>query len=458
MIRVAEAARDWRTVFPNHIRNENNQVVEATAETIEVGKGAGLVPVITHMKVMGPKNWGKSEQTVGLLEAANARGTYAAADQYPYLASQTGLTAIVPTWVQEGGFEAMLARFADPELRPQIAAEIEQTMRDRVEGPDDVYFPTKRSTLADIAAEMGVEPGEATMRILETDGSLRTIYFFGDEADFKRIMQFPYTAVASDGGSSLSNETHPRHYGTQPTVLGEYVRTRGFLSLEDAVRKMTGLPATLIGMVDRGYLAVGMAADVTVFDPDTIDARATFEQPRQFAVGVEQVVVNGQLAIRDGELTGMRPGKALRRAGDMPSRPESLSGRVSMTAAGRVDGARLALHASQDLAGQRTAHGVLALIDTDAGIRFVARSLGRIQEHGDWATVTGRGRLSSTGAKATDVRANGAEDTGAEMAFTLILDRSNPLAGDETTVTVLLDNYRLHGTLSGASHIATTSR
>src|SRR5699024_4127838 len=141
------------TYFQHHIRNENNDVVDATAETIEIGEEAGLVPHITHMKVMGPDNWGKSVETVGLIEEANARGTYATADVYPYLRSQTGLTAIVPPWVEDGGWDEMLERFADPELRPQIAEEIEDIMHSRVEGPEDVYFPTKRMTLADYMEE-----------------------------------------------------------------------------------------------------------------------------------------------------------------------------------------------------------------------------------------------------------------------------------------------------------------
>ncbi|MGP4081558.1 hypothetical protein ACTWQL_16760 [Pseudalkalibacillus sp. R45] len=210
---------------------------------------AGLVPVVTHMKVMGPNNWGKSEETIRLIQEANERGTFAAADQYPYLASQTGLTAIVPPWVQNGGREAMLERFADPELRPQIEEEIHEIIRSRVQDANDVYFPTERKTLQDIADERSVSPGEATMQILEDDGNLRTIYFFGHQEDFERILKNPTTAIASDGGATESDSTHPRRYGTQPRVLGKLVREDGLLSLEEAVMKMTGLPANIIGMV-----------------------------------------------------------------------------------------------------------------------------------------------------------------------------------------------------------------
>jgi len=318
---VVSAARAWRTNYCSHIRNESVDVVESTAECIQIGEDAGLAPVVTHMKVMGPEQWGQTKQTIGMLEEANARGTYAAADVYPYTASQTGLTAIIPDWVEEGGREDMLERFADPDLRPQIATEIEELIAGRVESAADVYFPTRQETLADVAETKGVEPGEAAIQIMEDAGSLRTIYYFGHEDDFRRILTYSGTSVASDGGASTSNSIHPRRYGTQPRVLGHYSRDQGYLTLEQAVHKMTGLPAAMIGMVDRGLLAAGMAADVTVFDPETIIDHATFDEPRQYAEGVQHVLVGGQFALRDGELTGTRVGSALRRAGNMISRP-----------------------------------------------------------------------------------------------------------------------------------------
>src|SRR5690625_1636365 len=318
---VVGAARAWRTNYCSHIRNESVDVVESTAECIQIGEDAGLAPVVTHMKVMGPEQWGQTKQTIGMLEEANARGTYAAADVYPYTASQTGLTAIIPDWVEEGGREDMLERFADPDLRPQIATEIEELIAGRVESAADVYFPTRQETLADVAETKGVEPGEAAIQIMEDAGSLRTIYYFGHEDDFRRILTYSGTSVASDGGASTSNSIHPRRYGTQPRVLGHYSRDQGYLTLEQAVHKMTGLPAAMIGMVDRGLLAAGMAADVTVFDPETIIDHATFDEPRQYAEGVQHVLVGGQFALRDGELTGTRVGSALRRAGNMISRP-----------------------------------------------------------------------------------------------------------------------------------------
>lgn len=333
---VVSAAKEWRTNYCSHIRNESVDVVESTAECITIGENAGLAPVVTHMKVMGPGQWGQSEQTLGLIEAANARGIYAAADVYPYLASQTGTTAIIPDWVEEGSREDMLARFADPELRPRIEREIEELIAGRCESAADVYFPTRRQTLADVAEEKGVSPGEATIQIMEETGSLRTIYHFGHENDFKRILTSPWTSVASDGGASTSNSIHPRRYGTQPRVLGHYTRELGYLRLEEAVLKMTALPAAMIGMIDRGVLAPGMAADVTVFDADTIVDKATFDEPRQYAEGVRHVLVNGQFALRDGALTGTRAGAALRRTGNWVSRPHTNASSAGAFAAGRL--------------------------------------------------------------------------------------------------------------------------
>lgn len=464
VIQVVEAARAWRTNYPSHIRNEREEVVESTAEAIRIGEEAGLAPVITHMKVMGPANWGRSVETLRLIEEANARGTYAAADQYPYLASQTGLTALVPAWAQEGGTQAMLARFADPAQRPRIEGEIAQLIAARTGTAEGVYFASKRQTLAQVATALGVSPAEATMRIIEAEGSISTIYFFGHEDDVRRIMASELVAIASDGGTTGSAATHPRHYGTQPRVLGRYVREAGVLSREDAIRKMTGLPATLIGMVDRGFLAPGMVADITVFDPDTIVDRGTFEEPRQCADGVRHVLIGGTLAVRDGEPTGARAGRALKRSPSMPTRrmggeraaraaahgvvevggggavairslaergaaragdggalaTRSLSGRGAARSEG---GQRIVLRlAVEQAAGARRARGSVRL--AARGWRLRSVRLGRLQVADRWASVTGVGRVA-----------------GEDRAFLVIVDRADPTAPPgRTSVTI-----RMHG-------------
>lgn len=365
IIDVVESARPWRTNFPDHIRNENDAVIEATDETITIGEDAGLVPVVTHMKVMGPGNWGKSNQTVGLIEQANARGTYTAADVYPYLRSQTGINATIPSWVQEGGEDAMFERFNDPQLRPQIEKEIEEVLHRRVPGPEGVWIRAIGQTLDEAAQarwdDSPVSPGEAVMRIRVELGNASCIWSFGHEDDFRRILQNPTTAVASDGGASTSSTTHPRYYGTFPRVLGHYVREQGLLSLEAAVFKMTYLPASMIGMVDRGLLAPGMSADITVFDPDTVIDKATFEQPNQLAEGVRHVLVNGRLALTSGDVVdGLRAGKSLRRRSSMISRPRtgsdpaevSVSGRLVPLSAPAPDGQVFATDFSDNAVGQ----------------------------------------------------------------------------------------------------------
>jgi len=438
VISVVESAQPWRTNFPNHLRSEENEVVEATEETIEIGEQAGLVPVITHMKVGGPENWGSSEQTVGLIEDANARGTYTAADLYPYLASQTGIQIRVPDWAQEGGRDAMLERFQDPELRAEIAQIIEAEILERANF-DGVYFPSKQQNLAEIAEEIGVEPGEAVIRILEDEGNLSAITHFGVEEDLQRIMQNSTTAIASDGGATTSEETHPRRYGSQPRVLGHYVRELDYLTLEDAVRKMTGLPATMIGMVDRGFLAPGMAADITVFDPTTVIDHATFDEPRQFSEGIEHVVVNGELALHDGAATGVQAGEALRRDGSMISRPMTGGDPVRTSARGCLEpvdsnddgcSAQVVLYAS---AQGSDSHGRLVVNDKENGTTFRSTELGNVQIADRWASVTGRGTV---------------EGEEAERSFYAILDEEDLLENGRTTFTVQTeDGYALDGVL-----------
>ncbi|WP_249869148.1 N-acyl-D-amino-acid deacylase family protein [Oceanobacillus saliphilus] len=442
IIEVVKAAEEWRTNFPSHIRNENNQVVEATAEIIEIGEQAGLVPVITHMKVMGPDNWGKSAETIGLIEDANARGTYAAADVYPYLASQTGITAIVPNWVEDGGRQAMLDRFNDPELRPLISEEIEELILSRGESADDVYFPERRLTLQEIADSQNVSPGEAVMRIIEEDGNVRTIYYFGDEEDFKRILQNPTTAIGSDGGVTDSASIHPRRYGTHPRVLGKYVREEGLIELEEAIFKMTGLPATMIGMTDRGLIKEGMVADITIFNPDTIIDHATFDEPKQYSEGIYQVYVNGELALEEGELTGAQAGKALKRSGNMPSRPAAFSKNADIDVDGKLlevnpprKGQKpvIEMSISQEAYGEAT--GTLFFEDKANGIKIESLQLGEVQTLDDnWASFTGIGAI------------NNSEET---KAFSIILEESDPLvSGDRATVTIEIeDEYEFKGFL-----------
>ena len=323
VIKVVDVARSSRTYFANHDRvtpESGFSSLAGMAETIAIGARAGITPVITHMKVQGHEQ-GRADVITGQMRQATDRGVYTAADVYPYLAGQTGLVAFtIPGWAQDGGREAMLTRFADPALRARIVKEAEDAMNARFGGPASVYLPAMKQDLTAVMRDMQVPAGEAVVRLLER-GSPGIIARFGIEADLVKILQHPTSSVACDCGAIVRDAAHPRYYGTFPRVLGRYVREQHALTWEDAVRKMTGLPAATVGMVDRGLLAAGMAADVVVFDPATVIDHATFEEPMLPSDGIRDVLVNGRFALRDGTPTGEHAGQALRRTTHMPTRP-----------------------------------------------------------------------------------------------------------------------------------------
>ena len=443
---VSAAARPWRAMYSTHMRNENVGILAAITETMEIGVGAGLTPDITHMKILSPSLAGKSADAVGIIKQANAKGIYTTASVYPYTRSSTSLTAVVPPWVQDGGRSAMLERFANPALRERIAEEIERFIEIRVGTPEGIYFPQQRVTLADEMEAMGgVRPGEAVMRILEV-GNRSAIYHFGTEEDLHVVLTNPYAAIASDGGMSDSNAVHPRHYGTFPRVLGRYVREEAILSWQEAIRKMTGLPATMLGLVDRGFIAVGMAADITIFDPKTIIDRATFENPKQYAEGVHYVLVNGQVAFEHGALTGVKAGIALRKHPNAPSRPMNPPYRVEANGTGAItvpDPGFLVndIHfdfAFRQLHDDARATGYLRLRDSVSGLEAVAVELGKLQVADGWATITGRALV------------NGRE----ERVFRLIVDERDPFAGGRATISVWIDGLLdTRGTLTFGSRL-----
>ena len=264
VVEVVKAAAPYRTNFTNHDRviPETKYSSRAgMAETIGIGSRAGLVPVITHMKVQG-REQGSAPQMLAQMRDASARGNYTAADAYPYLAGQTALGALlVPGWAQDGGRDRMLERFKDPEMRARIVAEMEEAMAARFGGPQGVFLPATKRELVDVMKEMDAPAGETVVRLLESENQ-GAILRFGSEADLTRILQHPSTSVACDCGASLAGRgSHPRNYGTYPRVLGLYVREQKVLTWQDAIRKMTMLPAATIGVIDRGAIAVGMAAD-----------------------------------------------------------------------------------------------------------------------------------------------------------------------------------------------------
>ena len=426
VIEVVRAAAPWRTHFTNHDRVTPESGYSSRAgmvETIAIGERAGLVPVITHMKVQG-REQGTAAEILERMRQATARGAYTAADAYPYLAGQTQLASLlIPGWAQDGGRTAMLTRFKDPAARTRIVAEAEEALSARFGGAEGVYLPGVRRELTDVMREMNAGAGETIVRILETS-SPGAILRFGAERDLVKILQHPTTSIACDCGASGGGRgSHPRNQGTYPRVLGRYVRETGALTWTDAIRKMTLLPATTIGMVDRGAIAPGMAADLTVFDPRTVIDRATYEEPALPSEGVRHVLVNGGFALRDGVPTGERYGRSLLRKRDMPSRAMS-SGTRSLTVRGQVAAADVesaSFDVTIDLdqrATDRFASGTLRA-RLPGGISLDTDQLGVLQTTDQWASITAIARV---------------RPSGGHHAALVVIDRADPTRTDERAV------------------------
>ena len=388
VIRVVSAAAPWRTNFTNHDRvtpESGFSSYTGIEETLKIAEAAGLVGVVTHMKVTG-KERGTARRHVTSIADATRRGHYAAADAYPYLAGATGLGAlIVPAWAQDGGRPAMLKRFADPQQRQRIATEAEQIIAARFGDASSIYLPATQRQLTDVMAQMQVGAGEAVIRLLE-ESSPGAIIRFGLEDDLRAILRFRETSIACDCGATTATATHPRNYGSYPRVLGKYVREDKVLTWQDAVRKMTALPAATIGMVDRGYVAPGMAADIAVFDPKTIIDRATYESSALLSEGIRHVFVNGVHALRDGAVTGEQGGRTLVRSDGMPSRPMTgTRDRALNLHAHGAGGQELMLEIVQP-AGER--HARAKVILREDGRRVQAGAIGILQVAPGWATIT----------------------------------------------------------------------
>lgn len=385
VIKVVDVAKPSRTNFTNHDRitpESNFSSKVGIAETVAIGEKAGLVPIVTHMKAQG-REQGTAGEILASMAAATKRGHYTAADAYPYLAGQTGLGALlVPAWAQEGGRDAMLKRLADPNSRAKIVAEVEEAMAARFGGAPGVYLPRTQQQLTDIMATMKVGAGEAVLRTLEQAPDTSAILRFGSEDDLVKILKDPITSMACDCGASTATRTHPRYYGSFPRVLGRYVREQRIMSWEEVIRKSTWLPASTIGMSDRGLIAAGMVADITVFDPKTIIDRATYEDPALLAVGVRFVLVNGHLAVKDGLATGEKGGRGLARTANMPSRPANASIAHSVAATGTIDGQRISINVSQPASAQ-VATGTVSV----PGVGSVS-AYGRLQVTANWASLS----------------------------------------------------------------------
>lgn len=332
---VGEAGR-CGGMYISHIRSEGSRLLEAIDELIEISRRSGAPAEIYHLKASGKENWGKLDAALARIEAARASGLRITADMYTYPASSTGLDAAMPTWVQAGGVEQWIARLKDPATRAKVIAEMrsgtpsfENLQRGAgAEGTLLVGFknpklkPLTGKTLAQVAKERGVSPEDAAIDLVIEDGSrVQVVYFSMLEANVARQVALPWMSFGSDAESQAPeppftlSSTHPRAYGNFARLLAKYVRDEKRLTLGEAVRRLSALPSQNLGLHDRGMLKPGYFADVVVFDPATIQDHATFEKPHQFSTGVSEVVVNGQLALANGEPTTARPGQVVRGRG-----------------------------------------------------------------------------------------------------------------------------------------------
>ena len=325
VVGLARAAAKYNGVYASHIRNEGERVLEAISEAIQIGREAGMPVEVSHFKVSNKKVWGQSQKSIDLVEKARAEGLDVTVDQYPYTASSTNLGTMIPSWVHAGGDEERKKRLADPATRRKIAAEMRDNLKrsarknydyavvascrwdNSLEGKNISQISKEKNKKSKRDAEI------ETILWMQEKGGAQMVFHSMDERDVERILRYPYAMVASDGGVRQFGQgvPHPRSYGTNARVLSRYVREKGTIRLEEAIRKMTSLPAQRFRLIERGLIRPGMWADVVVFDPKTVADTGTFTRPHSYAVGFSYVLVNGEVVIEGGKHTGARPGQIL---------------------------------------------------------------------------------------------------------------------------------------------------
>ncbi len=342
LIALAAEAAPYGGIYATHMRSEGDGMAAALEETFRIGREAHIPVEIWHLKVAGKKNWGHMPDVVKRIEAARASGLDVGADTYAYTAWFNDMSAFVPPWAHEGGTAKMLERLKDPATRARIVQDIETPSAtwdnewEEVAGPESILvgvvknpalLPLQGLTIAAIAKSRGKEPLETLLDILvEDDGFTGCAVFGMQEDDVALALAQPWTSIVNDSSGAspegrLGQEhPHPRAYGTFPRILRKYVREEHRLSLEEAIRKFSALPAQRMHLADRGVLKRGMWADIVVFDPETIADRSTFSAPNQLAVGMQWVLVNGVPVIAEGKMTGARPGQVLRGQGYRPGK------------------------------------------------------------------------------------------------------------------------------------------
>ncbi len=333
LIELCKVAAQYQGKYISHLRSEGNQLLEALDELIRISREAKIPAEVYHIKAAGKSNWSKLDAMLAKIESAQKEGLKITADMYTYTAAGTGLDACLPPWTAEGGYPALFERLRDPATREKIAHEV-KTPSDAWENlylaassPEKILLvgfkseklkPLTGKSLAEVAKMRGKDPVETIMDLIAEDESrIESIYFLMAEENIRKELAKPWISFGSDEASQapegvfLKSNPHPRAYGNFARVLGKYVREEKVISLGEAIRRMSALPAANLGLDHRGRLAEGMFADVVVFDPAKIGDRATFEKPHQYAVGMKDVFVNGQQVLKDGEHTGAKPGRAL---------------------------------------------------------------------------------------------------------------------------------------------------
>ena len=337
LIALAKASAPYGGMYISHMRSEGARLLEAVDELMRISREAGVPAEIYHLKAAGTANWGKLDAVIAKVDSARAAGGRITADMYNYTAGATGLDAAMPPWVQEGGYKTWVERLKDPAIRARVAQEMRTPTNEwenffaAVESPEQIILvgfrndslkPLTGKTLGEVARMRGKSPEETAMDLVIEDGSrVGTVYFLMSEANVRRQIAIPWMSFDSDAGALapegvfLRSNPHPRAYGTFARLLGKYVRDERIIPLEEAIRKLSALPAANLGLDGRGQLRPGYYADLAIFDAARIQDHATFERPHQFATGMVHVFVNGVQVLRDGEHTGATPGRFVRGKG-----------------------------------------------------------------------------------------------------------------------------------------------
>jgi len=343
LIALCKAAAPYRGKYISHLRSEGDRLLESIDELVRISREAGVPAEIYHLKAAGESNWSKEDQAIARIEKARSEGLKITADMYTYPAGATGFDACIPPWARDGGYEELFRRIQDPDTRPKIIADMRRPAEGwenlcraagsperllMVEFKTDGLKPLTGKTLAEAAKMRGTDPESTILDLVLQDRTrIGVVFFLMSEDNVRKQVRLPWVSFGSDAASMAPEEpftrssTHPRAYGTFARLLGRYVRDEKLLSLEDAVRRLSALPAENLGLDRRGRLAPGMFADVVAFDPATVADRATFDKPHQYAVGMRHVFVNGVQVLKDGEHTGAMPGRALEGPGALGRRP-----------------------------------------------------------------------------------------------------------------------------------------